>query len=711
MDNQEALKLISNIIANDSHIEIIKSFAIQKNDFTGQIKINYLGIELDFFVIIPLTYPLTRPNSENISIYFYNPDLIGYNHINIDGTVCFHPQKDEDFERKLKAEIEGLKLWIKEYYILKKIDEQYSYLIHFTGGNDIILSYTNNSKRFKKDEFGLFRYSISPNARQGIKNSPDIYTAFNLGFGNDTSGNGWSDTFNVKLSSSEIKLGLWYYVDVEPIKKYGDNRRRGIERWDELYDYFTDEFIEYLFKNFKNFGNRYFFKNELFILIGYKIPNDESYEVHWDMIKILKTDSPILTERIPHMERVSEKKYRPILKADKIIWGKTNNMDYSRFFGRGKLCENITNSRILLIGCGAIGSNLAELLVRGGSKTIFLEDFDSVGSGNICRANYVLSDIGENKSESLKYRLLEISPFVNLHSLDKKLNFSNLELVEKGLNNNVDIIFDCSADPEVTYILDKINFTGKYISIGITNHANELICVSGENLTEKSNHLYGFFQNDLPLLYEGAGCGYPTFKANFNDINSLLNFALKYINRKFELEENLSDFVIDISKEFDNLNITNYKYYKETESGSSLYISKNILSEIENKLNLHYPKEFGGVFVGRKFNNATLIEGILIPDDYKNGRTIFIRHPGTLNQRLQNIFEATDGKVNYIGEWHSHPDGAPFPSQTDISAMTEISEAEYINNVSPILMIASIGKKGFEAKFYKYFKRQLISYE
>ncbi|RDI09738.1 ThiF family adenylyltransferase [Flavobacterium sp. AG291] len=708
MDKQEALELISSIINSDPHIEIKKSFIIQKDNFVGQIKVNYLNADLDIFVLIPTTYPFTRPNSDNISIYFYNPCLIGYNHININGTVCFHPQKDENFERKLRAEIVGLKLWIKDYYILQKIDEQYSYLIHYTGGNDTILNFTNNPKKFKKDEFGLFKYAINSIEKE-TKDSPNIYSAYRLGF--DDSDDDWSNSFKINLYTKGTKTGLWYFINEEPIKKYDDNRRRGIETWDELYDYFTDDFIDYLHKGIKNFNKNYFFENELFLMIGYKIPNAESYEVHWDLIKIPKSAFPTTTERVSYTERVSGIKYRTILKNDKIIWGRTNNIDYTRFFGRGKFCDNITKARILLIGCGALGSNLAELLVRGGIRTIFLEDFDSVGSGNICRANYVLRDIGKSKPESLKNRLLEISPFVNLYSLDKKLNSTNLDLLEKDLNENADIIFDCSTDPEVTYILDNINFKGRYISLGITNHANELICVTGTNLTEKSNHLYGFFQNDLPLLYEGAGCGYPTFKASFNDINCLINIALKYINRKLEIYDDFRDFVISYSEESGEHKINNYISFKQKLSDSNIYISKDILDDIKNHLNHHYPKEFGGVFVGKLFHNSILIEKILIPDDYKNGRTIFVRHPGTLNQRLKSIFDTTKGKVVYIGEWHSHPDGAPLPSQTDISAMKEISETESINITSPLLMIASISKKKFEANFYKYFEKQLLKYE
>ena len=163
MDSLE--ERITELLQTFEEIEILESFI--KSDFyfyTGKIRIKYLDITLDFDVNIPYNYPLTLPNADNISIIFKNTDLIGISHINNDGSVCFHPDKDDNFECKFKSEISGLKKWIKDYYLLNKEDDNYTYLIHNTSGEkQSNLIFSNNEKKFKKDDFGVFAYSCFSN--------------------------------------------------------------------------------------------------------------------------------------------------------------------------------------------------------------------------------------------------------------------------------------------------------------------------------------------------------------------------------------------------------------------------------------------------------------------------------------------------------------------------------------------------------------------
>ena len=178
-----------------------------------------------------------------------------------------------------------------------------------------------------------------------------------------------------------------------------------------------------------------------------------------------------------------------------INWGFTKNTNYERFFGRGKLTNRLTNSRILIIGIGALGSSLAEILVRGGVIDISIDDFDIVETGNLCRANYSLFNLNFPKIDALLYRLLSLSPFVNIKSRRLKMNSILKEVLETELNNLFDVIFDCSTDPEVAYILDDLNFKGEIFSLGLTNNAKHLTCLTGINISKKTATLYEYLEN------------------------------------------------------------------------------------------------------------------------------------------------------------------------------------------------------------------------
>lgn len=72
------------------------------------------------------------------------------------------------------------------------------------------------------------------------------------------------------------------------------------------------------------------------------------------------------------------------------------------------------SSRIHIIGCGAIGSLVAETLARMGIAKITLYDFDVVSSHNIANQIYVEEDIGKFKLDALSKRLLTINPDIDL---------------------------------------------------------------------------------------------------------------------------------------------------------------------------------------------------------------------------------------------------------------------------------------------------------
>lgn len=67
-------------------------------------------------------------------------------------------------------------------------------------------------------------------------------------------------------------------------------------------------------------------------------------------------------------------------------------------------------TRIHIVGCGSVGSTLAENLARCGVTTMTLWDFDVVEPHNICNQMFRQQDVGRPKVEALKDILTEINP-------------------------------------------------------------------------------------------------------------------------------------------------------------------------------------------------------------------------------------------------------------------------------------------------------------
>lgn len=83
-------------------------------------------------------------------------------------------------------------------------------------------------------------------------------------------------------------------------------------------------------------------------------------------------------------------------------------MDYSKFYDFFQPEKDRT--RIHIIGCGSVGSTIAENLVRCGVKRLTLWDFDTVEEHNIANQMFRSQDIGKLKVEALRDILLEINP-------------------------------------------------------------------------------------------------------------------------------------------------------------------------------------------------------------------------------------------------------------------------------------------------------------
>lgn len=68
------------------------------------------------------------------------------------------------------------------------------------------------------------------------------------------------------------------------------------------------------------------------------------------------------------------------------------------------------DSKIHIVGCGSVGSTIAENLARCGVKNMVLWDFDTVEAHNIVNQMFRQQDVGKSKVEALKDILCDINP-------------------------------------------------------------------------------------------------------------------------------------------------------------------------------------------------------------------------------------------------------------------------------------------------------------
>ena len=82
---------------------------------------------------------------------------------------------------------------------------------------------------------------------------------------------------------------------------------------------------------------------------------------------------------------------------------------------------------------GGLGSNVAILLARAGIGYLKLVDFDIVEASNLNRQQYRISHIGMKKTEAIKTIIKEINPFVEVETLDIKVDRENIYSIVRDI--------------------------------------------------------------------------------------------------------------------------------------------------------------------------------------------------------------------------------------------------------------------------------------
>ena len=90
------------------------------------------------------------------------------------------------------------------------------------------------------------------------------------------------------------------------------------------------------------------------------------------------------------------------------------------------ISEKLKKAKVCILGLGGLGSNVAVLLARSGIGYLKLIDFDVVEASNLNRQQYRISHIGIKKKEAIKTIIKEINPFVEIDTLDIKVDRENI---------------------------------------------------------------------------------------------------------------------------------------------------------------------------------------------------------------------------------------------------------------------------------------------
>jgi hypothetical protein len=201
-----------------------------------------------------------------------------------------------------------------------------------------------------------------------------------------------------------------------------------------------------------------------------------------------------------------------------------------------------------LWGCGALGSWLAELLVRAGVAHLRLRDSATVTSGLLVRQNYTEDDIGRTKAEALADRLRLLAD----GTVIEPLGHGGAELTASGFPL-CDLLVDATVSVAATAAIDhallntpaplgiaQVATDSATATLGIVTLARgdggKPISVIDRAIrsrveSDPALEAFGtFWDTDEDVLFAPArGCSTPTFRGSAADAMSISSAAISFI--------------------------------------------------------------------------------------------------------------------------------------------------------------------------------------
>ncbi|HNX76854.1 MAG TPA: HesA/MoeB/ThiF family protein [Candidatus Rifleibacterium sp.] len=142
--------------------------------------------------------------------------------------------------------------------------------------------------------------------------------------------------------------------------------------------------------------------------------------------------------------------------------------------------KKLANSRVCIVGSGALGSNIANLLARAGFGSLLLIDNDRVELSNLQRQMlFDETDIGKSKAQCAAAKLSLINSEISIEAFNERLSHDNFADLVKGC----DLLLDATDNFATRFMINdqalKLNLP--WIYSGVTASSGQSMFIQPFN--------------------------------------------------------------------------------------------------------------------------------------------------------------------------------------------------------------------------------------
>lgn len=352
----------------------------------------------------------------------------------------------------------------------------------------------------------------------------------------------WGTT--LAAANDNVETGAWIRLKEPPVSWPW----KGPVTWGELRRACKDQGLNFA-KRLGYVSRHLRYGNRHALLLGFPIPQKadaEPHRMHWQALLL-----PELSRGKQTINgfRANETGYRArdrqevLIDAGPVDWLNSENWHREDLSSRGRLPEGLASRKVLLLGGGALGSAIGELLTRAGVDDIVVMDDDRLEIGNLVRHTLGLGEIHMAKASGLARRLNHSSPHARIQSIEKPFPPTTAE--DREAVQRCDLVLDCTGDDATLRQLKRFPWEDQkvFVSVSLGFEAQRLFCfvATGTEFPEEEYReaVEPWLDNDVALYEEsglpreGVGCWHPVFPARIDSVWMMATTAVKVLEEAY----------------------------------------------------------------------------------------------------------------------------------------------------------------------------------
>ncbi len=405
--------------------------------------------------------------------------------------------------------------------------------------------------------------------------------------------------------------------------------------------------------------------------------------------------------------RIDPEKVRPIA---------VQSLEVHYEFDR-KLATQIAGRRtedkreVVMAGAGAIGSHVADCLVREGRFRWTIIDDDCILPHNLARHIARNPDVAKPKpslvATDLAATLEDTEPVASPISANLMTDGPARLEIDQALEQ-AELVIDATASIPAERFLSDHATTARRTSIFFNPAGNAAVLLvepSDRSLTLRdleAQYLSLILRDsalcdhlappDGTYAYTGA-CRAITNRIPQSRVLTLSGLIASGLAKAVDhCGATITVWSLQASGEVDVFKPVVAATHSSSTQGWTVSVDQSLTDRILSMRDASLPEETGGVLTGIvdiPAKQIQLVDAAPAPPDSRASTTGFERGTSGVQDYLERAFEQTRGQVRYVGEWHSHPPRAPtLPSPTDRSQIDWLAMLFDMDTLPALMLIA-----------------------